>query len=200
MTYVIVSSGSLRGLGAPAQSGTVSAILAQSETLLDRLNVQRMRIAAEVEAMKLAKQGGPMVLPPLIPFQMLLSRIDLLEFDARINSMGALLQAIDNFVSDVYNRVEAQAKNTKLDEKTRADAAQRLFTATSNILRTAGDTSPIDDLSSDIKEAVNGIIRDAGNAARPDKWDIPVWVYGLGIVAALYYTSQIVGTFKGSSK
>lgn len=200
MTYVLVSSGSLRGLGADAPAASVADILAQSEELLNRLNLQRMRIAGEVELLKQAKQGGPMVFPPLIPFQILFSKLDLLEFQARIDSMTALRQATEDFVSDVYNRVEAQAKDPSKDESTRLAAAKRLFRATANILRAVGDTSPIDDLAADIKEAVNGVIRDGRDALNPNEWKIPVWVYGLGILAGLYYTTQILGSLKGPSK
>lgn len=179
MTYVIVSSGHLRGLhglgAAPAPTG-VAAVLARSEAALDRLNEQRTRLLVQTEALRVGS------LPDII---------DITETKARINGMETLIAAIDNFVGGVYIRVEKQAKNPALAEEERMAAAQRLLRATTNILKAAGDTRPLTDLSEDIKEAANGMIKDTRDLLNPGSWDVPVWVYGLAGLAALYMISNM---------
>lgn len=178
MTYVVVSSGHLRGLGAtpPNPNTVLSSVLAAADTALDRLNTQRLRLAAEASALRLG------------------NRLDVLgvgETQARINGTEALIAAIDNFVRDVYIRVEAQAKDSKRPIEERVTIANRLLTATTNILKAAGDTSPFSDLSEDIKEAVNGMMKRTKDLVTPSSWDVPLWAYGLGALAALYMISNL---------
>ena len=191
MTYVVVSSGHLRGLhglGAPPAPASVQAALQQASNLLDRLADQRNRIAAENMSFKVVTKT------PIIG--QLLVAIGLAEFESRINATDTLLASVDNFVSNVFNRVEAQALDPKKDEQARLAAAQRLVTATTNILRAVGDTSPIGDFSSDIKKTVVDIGKDTAKLLDPNAWNIPVWAYGLGAVVGLYYLSNIVTALK----
>ena len=198
MTYVVVSSGHLRGLhglGADSAPETVESVLAKSQTVLDELNNQRTRLSLENGVLK-----APIRTPTILA---LLNKFGIIEIDARVDSTDNLIAATDRFVLDVYNRVEAVAKDKSKPEATRLAAAQRLLRATINILQTVGGTSPIDDFAKDIGEAVNGVIADAGKVLNPSDWKIPPWVYGLGILAGLYYTSQIIGSLgalKGPSK
>jgi hypothetical protein len=191
MTYVVVSSGHLRGLhglGAPPAPASVQAALQQASNLLDRLGDQRNRIAAENMSFKVATKT-----PSIFA---LLAAIGVGEFDSRINATDTLLASVDNFVGNVFNRVEAQALDPKKDEQARLAAAQRLVTATTNILRAVGDTSPIGDLAADIKKTVVDIGKDTAKLLDPNSWNIPVWAYGLGVVVGLYYLSNIVTALK----
>lgn len=193
MTYVIVSSGHLRGLRGLHGLGAsnppaIAAALAQAEQLVDRLNDQRLRIAAEIMPFKAATK-----LPNIFA---LLNKVGIIEFDARINTTDELIRLIENFVGDIYNKLYAKVNDPSIDEKTRLATAQRLVSATTNILRAVGDTSPIDDFSAEIGEAVNGVLKDTKDLTQPNKWDIPVWAYGLGILAGLYYVSSIAKNLK----
>jgi hypothetical protein len=191
MTYVVISSGHLRGLhglGAPPAPASVQAALQQASNLLDRLADQRNRIAAENMSFKVVTKT-PTILG-------LLAAIGVGEFDSRINATDTLLASVDNFVGNVFNRVEAQALDPKKDEQARLAAAQRLVTATTNILRAVGDTSPIEELSADIKKTVADIGKDTAKMLDPNEWKIPVWAYGLGAIVGLYYLSNIVTALK----
>lgn len=195
MTYVIVSSGHLRGLhglGAGNAPETVKSVLDKSQRALDALTDQRIRIVAENTAFKAATKT-----PTIFA---LLNKLGIVEFDARINATDTLIAALDSFILDVYNRVEAQALDTSKPEATRLAAAKRLLTATTNILQYAGGTSPINDFAQDIGTTVNDIIKDTGKVATPGDWKIPGWVYGVGVLAGLYYTTQILGVFKSSKQ
>ena len=199
MTYVVVSSGHLRGLhglGAPPAPASVQAALQQASNLLDRLGDQRNRIAAENMSFKVVARGGGVPFGPLGALVSLLAAIGVGEFDSRINATDTLLASVDNFVSNVFNRVEAQALDPKKDEQARLAAAQRLVTATTNILRAVGDTSPIGDLAADIKKTVVDIGKDTAKLLDPNAWNIPVWAYGLGAIVGLYYLSNIVTALK----
>jgi hypothetical protein len=175
-------------IGAPPAPASVQATLQQASALLDRLAEQRNRIAAENMSFKVVTKT-PTILG-------LLAAIGIGEFNSRINATDTLLASLDNFVGEVFNRVEAQARDPKKDEQARLAAAQRLVTATTNILRVAGDTSPIEELSADIKKTVADIGKDTAKMLDPNEWKIPVWAYGLGAIVGLYYLSNIVKALK----
>jgi hypothetical protein len=199
MTYVVVSSGHLRGLhglGATPAPASVQAALQQASNLLDRLGDQRNRIAAENTSFKVVAGGGGVAFGPVGALVSLMAAIGVGEFNSRINATDTLLASVDNFVSNVFNRVEAQALDPNKDEQARLAAAQRLVTATTNILRAVGDTSPIGDLALDIKKTVVDIGKDTAKLLDPNAWNIPVWAYGLGAVVGLYYLSNIVTALK----
>jgi hypothetical protein len=189
MPYVIVSSGHLRGFhglgAAPAPAPTeasIAAVLNQAEEALDRLNGHRIRLRSQAEMLRVGS------LPDVL---------DLTETQARINATVTLAEAIENFVAGPYVRLEKQAKDKALSVEQRMAAAQNLLRATTNILRLAGDTSPLSDMAADIKKTVNDMIKDTGDLFNPGKWDIPFWVYGLGALAGLYMVSGIMDRAAG---
>ena len=194
MTYVVVSSGHLRGLhglGAGSAPETVKSLLAKSQRAFDFLTDQHIRITAENAAFKAATKT-----PTIFA---LLNTLGIVEFDARINATDTLISALDNFV-DVYNRVEAQALNKSNPEATRIAAAKRLLTATVNILEYVNTVSPTKDFAQNIGQTVNEVLKDTEVVLTPNEWKIPVWAYGVGIIVGLYYTSQILGVFKSSKQ
>jgi hypothetical protein len=179
VTYVVVSSGHLRGLSGLGATSEValSRLLSAAEEALERLSIQRNRLGSELTSLKL-RRG--VIFDPF-------------EMQARIDGMTSLLAAIDDFVRDRFVKVERVAKDAKLPMPERVAAAQRLLTATTNILRVAGDTSPMADLSKDIKQAVEDITKDL-KQLNPNVWEVPVWAYGLGVLAALAMVSSIVNS------
>jgi hypothetical protein len=179
VTYVVVSSGHLRGLSGLGSTGEaqVTRLLSAAEEALERLSVQRNRLGSELTKLRLSRG---LIFDPF-------------EMQARIDSLNTYLSVIDDFVRDRFIKVERKAKDAKLPLPERVAAAQRLLEATTKILRDAGDTDPLKAVSKDIKQLVNDITEDV-KKLDPNVWEVPVWAYGLGVLAALAMVSSIVNS------
>lgn len=134
----------------PGGGETIDQLLADARKLLDRIEDEVRRLATEVfELRTTGRVAGVLVFGPL---GLLID--DFAGLNARATTYEGVIEQLERFVVDVFNRVEAKAL------KGDAAAALRLRDSTARILGAAEVSSPIEDLRDDVKATLADAFRD----------------------------------------
>lgn len=132
----------------------VAELLEEARGLLGEVERERNRLASEVFELRAGFLVGTIVVPVALfpgaaPVLTAIALTDPLGIDERARSYEALIGKLEDFVLDVFNRVERKA----LDGD--ASAALRLRDATARILGVVVTTSPVDELAADVSGTVD---------------------------------------------
>jgi hypothetical protein len=128
-----------------------AALVAEAQELLDQIEAEVRRLALEAFTFRnTGRVAGVLILGPLGPFIF----DDPTGLEARARTYEGLIEQLERFVTDVFNRVEAKALAGD------AEAALRLRDSTARILGAAVTSSVAEDLSEDVRVTVKEAIAD----------------------------------------
>lgn len=166
---------------------SVASLLEESRSLLVDVERERNRLAFEVFELRAGRLAASILVPIVLfpgaaPVFTAIALTDPLGIDDRARSYEGLIGKLEDFVLDVFNRVEAKALSGD------AAAALRLRDATARILGVVVTSSPVDELAAD----VGGTVDDALAELRALLLGIGTLV---GIGLALYAANTLLRAF-----
>lgn len=139
-----------QGTRTPAGDADTAELLAEARRLLDRVEDEVRRLAGEVFELRATGRVGAVLV--LGPIGFLID--DPGGLDTRARAYEGVIEQLERFVTDVFNRVEKKALAGDVE------AARRLRDSTARILGAAASASPVEDLREDIKATLADAFRD----------------------------------------
>lgn len=110
---------------------------------------------------------------------------DLAELGTRRDAAESFIAAIESFMLRAGN-LRAKCLNTSTPAAERLALAERFEVAAVHILRTAEGTSPLTDLSDDLKELASGIATTTADLAKQGLGTLEVVAIAAAVVAFVY--------------
>lgn len=141
----------IRFRAVPGGDETIDELIEEARALLDQVESEVQRLAAEVFTLRTTgRVAGVLVLGPIGGFLI----DDPGGLDTRASSYEGMIEQLERFVTDVFNRVEQKALEGDIE------AARRLRDSTARILGAAVVSSPKEDLRADVQATLEDAFRD----------------------------------------